>query len=41
LVALAEMKYLVGFKADAPNSTIEAPLSIASVESVVDEGSEP
>ncbi len=25
LVALAEMKYLVGFRADAPNSTIEAP----------------
>ena len=41
LVALAEMKYLVGFKADAPNSTIEAPLSIASVETDVDEGSEP
>lgn len=32
LVALAEMKYLVGFRADAPNSTIEAPQSIASVD---------
>jgi outer membrane protein len=29
LVALAEMKYLVGFRADAPNSAIEAPASIA------------
>lgn len=41
LVALAEMKYLVGFKADAPNSTIEAPYSIASLETAGDEGSEP
>lgn len=41
LVALAEMKYLVGFKADAPNSTIEAPLVIALAETDVDEGSEP
>jgi outer membrane protein TolC len=32
LVALAEMKYLVGFRADAPNSTIEAPQSLASVD---------
>jgi HAE1 family hydrophobic/amphiphilic exporter-1 len=41
LVALAEMKYLVGFKADAPHSTIETPLLIARVETDVDEGSEP
>ena len=41
LVALAEMKYLVGFKADAPNSTIEAPLAIASVRTDSVEGSEP
>jgi outer membrane protein TolC len=31
LVALAEMKYLVGFRADAPDATIEGPHSIADV----------
>ena len=41
LVALAEMKYLVGFKADAPNATIEAPLLIARVGTDSVEGSEP
>lgn len=41
LVALAEMKYLVGFRADAPNSTIEAPRSIASAGAEGLEGSEP
>lgn len=37
LVALAEMKYLVGFRADAPDTMIEAPPSVASAA----EGSEP
>ncbi|HXV64984.1 MAG TPA: TolC family protein [Vicinamibacteria bacterium] len=32
LVALAEMKYLVGFRADSPHSVIEAPSSVASAE---------
>lgn len=36
LVALAEMKYLTGFRADAPNSVIEASQTIAD-----SEGSEP
>lgn len=37
LVALAEMKYLVGFRSDAPDTMIEAPQSVASAA----EGSEP
>ena len=37
LVALAEMKYLVGFRADAPDTMVEAPQSIAGAA----EGSEP
>lgn len=41
LVALAEMKYLVGFRADAPNSTIEARRSIADAATDSVEGSEP
>jgi len=40
LLALAEMKYLVGFRADAPNSVIEGPRSIASIPTH-SEGSEP
>ena len=30
LVALAEMKYLVGFRADAPNSVLEGTTATAS-----------
>ena len=42
LVALAEMKYLVGYRADAPNTTIEAPPTVARADdAVADEGSEP
>lgn len=40
LVALAEMKYLAGFRADAPHSVIEAPSPIADAP-VASQGSEP
>lgn len=42
LVALAQMKYLVGFRADAPNSVIEQPRRISGAgASTLDEGSQP
>jgi outer membrane protein TolC len=40
LVALAEMKYLVGFRADAPHSVIEVSSDVADA-SAVSQGSEP
>jgi outer membrane protein len=40
LVALAEMKYLVGFRADAPHEVIEAPEPVADSDAD-NEGSEP
>lgn len=40
LVALAEMKYLVGFRADAPHAVIEGPRSVAGAPTD-SEGSQP
>jgi outer membrane protein len=39
LVALAQMKYLIGFRADAPHAVIEAPVAVS--DSTNAQGSEP
>ena len=41
LVSLAEMKYLVGFRADSPHSVIEEPASVATTRTAAEEGSNP
>ena len=41
LVALAEMKFLVGYRADAPNSVIEVSRSIAGADDVDEEREDP
>jgi hypothetical protein len=40
-VALAEMKFLVGYRADAPNSVIEVPRSVLGGDHTNEEGEEP
>ena len=41
LVALAEMKFLVGYRADAPHSVIEVSRSVLGADDDDQEGEEP